>query len=146
MASNFTELVCPTTDECLSPGLQPASFGEKAFSWRLHAVAAYALASAVWSYSVVRPLPVGLRRFLAAAPLVVCHFLAPLLLDRNEDIISLVAISFSLTWLSSFKVSISDPLTPCRALRAVSDRALARALRLAKAHCVLVLLRFAQQL
>lgn len=138
MASNFTALVCPTT-ECFSPGSQSASLGEKPFAWRLHAVAVFAFASAVWSYSVVRPQPAGLRRFLAAAPLVLCHFLIPFLLDRNEDIISLVTLTFSLTWLSSFKVTIFDLLIVSPQFRSVLALVIVP-MRLAKAQSSLVVL------
>lgn len=82
----------------------PASLLALPYTWRLTIVSLYTLASSVWAYEVVRPLPAGSRRFGAAVPIIAGHMFIPFLMSRENDLLTLLVLSFVLTWLSLFKV------------------------------------------
>eukprot|EP00884_Botryococcus_braunii_P022804 jgi/Botrbrau1/9207/Bobra.0028s0004.2 len=82
----------------------PTSWRNLPYTWRVTVVSVYCIASAVWSYKVVRPLPAGSWRFGAAVPVIAGHILIPFLMSREHDLLTLLVLSFTLTWLSLFKV------------------------------------------
>eukprot|EP00884_Botryococcus_braunii_P018070 jgi/Botrbrau1/4947/Bobra.0122s0025.1 len=104
MSTNITCLACPTSHESWPPTFGVANLHDLPYSIRLQAVGAYALASALWTYSIVRPLPIGWQRFIAATPIIAGHLLIPFLLNPQEDVLTLFGVSFCFAWLSVFKV------------------------------------------
>jgi hypothetical protein len=74
------------------------------FSWRLSLVGLYVVGTSAWAFGVVRPLPAGLRRFIAALPIVAGHVMVPAMMHPGQETFFVFTLSFALSSLSLFKV------------------------------------------